>query len=168
MSKTGGGRGTNQHAVQGVSQANQQSTDVLNGLAAGDERGAQNATNRTHLIGDELKARQDEIAAGALEDFRTKYQGRTIRAWDVVCSNGSDVDHLGEMVVLKIADDTDSVDRWTDDDHMDPWFYVSLVDGNIEPGWHVVAVYGPTYHIDGTVEPPTGWEVVEPAGEPGR
>ena len=34
MSKTGGGRGTNQYAVRGVSQANQQEADVVDGLAA--------------------------------------------------------------------------------------------------------------------------------------
>jgi hypothetical protein len=33
MSKTGGGAGTNQYAVQGVSQANRQDTAVLDGLA---------------------------------------------------------------------------------------------------------------------------------------
>ena len=36
MSKTGGGKGTNQHAVQGVSQERRQDAGVLGGLAEGD------------------------------------------------------------------------------------------------------------------------------------
>lgn len=37
MSKTGGGRGTNQYGVKGVSQAKKQTADVLSRLAVGDE-----------------------------------------------------------------------------------------------------------------------------------
>jgi hypothetical protein len=108
----------------------------------------------------ESRARHDEIAARAMADFRRLYAGRRIRAWDVVCSDDADLVDMGVNVVIEIGNDTDGMARWTDEEHMDPWFFVSFVDGCLRPGWHVVAVRGPSYHLDGTVEAPTGWQVI--------
>ena len=47
MGKTGGGVGTNQYAVRGVSQANQQGMDVIDRLATGDGTDVANEAEET-------------------------------------------------------------------------------------------------------------------------
>lgn len=110
----------------------------------------------------EMRARQDAVFTRALADFRRMYAGRRIQASDIVCSDESGLEGMRVDVVLEIEDDISGIDRWTEEDHMDPWFFVSLVTGSLPAGWHVVAVCGPSYHLDGTVDAPTGWRLVAP------
>lgn len=101
--------------------------------------------------------------------------GALIKATSAVCSDGqSFVDDLDfpEPITLRITDDTNDLFRWMDDDHMDPWYFVELVEAPLasravldEAGAHVVAVYGPSYRLDGSYEKPA-WRLVCPPSDP--
>jgi hypothetical protein len=106
--------------------------------------------------------------------------GRIIKATSVVCSDGESWLHdldFPEPLTLCIGDDASELRRWMDDDHLDPWYFVELVTAPPasravldESAAHVVAVYGPSYRLDGTYEKPP-WTLVldaprAPTGRP--
>lgn len=111
---------------------------------------------------------QDEIDRRALADHRALV-GRHIKATSVVCSDGMSVTDefmFPEPLTLSIDADDGDVKRWTDGDHCDPWYYVTLVSAPevcqailARDEAHVVAVYGPSYHLNGKYEKPD-WKVV--------
>ena len=101
--------------------------------------------------------------------------GQLIKATAVVCSDGesfTDDFDFPEALTLRIHPDAGDVKRWMDNDHMDPWYFVELV--HAPPACqkilndhkaHVVAVYGPAYHVDGSYEKPE-WKVLAPQSAP--
>lgn len=74
MGKTGGGKGTNQHAVRGVSQALRQDAIVLDDLQTKTGRSDNPNVCRAILVGGEWHAVQDEITGKPMDEIAATEQ----------------------------------------------------------------------------------------------